>query len=383
MLIAVTEMDEVNIFACMLAKHLGVPTTVARIRNPEIVGGEREGGLTREEMGIDIIINPERAAAQEIAKMIRFPEATDIEYYAQGKVMLVSISISEQAGITNKSLNDLSLTEGCIIVGIKKSNGDFVIPGGQDIVNTADTVYLLGNTKVMREASWYLHPDRKRIHRLTIMGGGMIGRRLAGILEKDKQYRILTKIIEKNPELCEELNCILTKTIVLQGDGTEVSYLNEEEIIDADVLVAVTGDDRTNILISMLGQKLGIKKVISEVENKAYASVYEKLGLKNTVNPHMSTAAKILRLTHSESVVSLSFMKDVPAEAVEIIIPESSKINNTKVAEAGLPRGLLIGSIVRKGQVIIPHGQTLLKAKDQLVIFARPDVINTVDSIFS
>ncbi|HHX77015.1 MAG TPA: Trk system potassium transporter TrkA, partial [Firmicutes bacterium] len=120
-----------------------------------------------------------------------------------------------------------------------------------------------------------------------------------------------------------------------------------------------------------------------EIESKDYAPLYEKLGVKNIVNPYLSTAAKILRLTHSESVVSLSFMKDVSAEAMEIIIPDSSKVDNKKVSEALLPRGLLIGSIVRNGQVIIPHGNTILKARDQLVVFAYRDVIDKIETIFS
>lgn len=383
MLIAVTEIDEVNIIACMVAKNKGVPITVARVRDSESAGNGSSGGLTQEQVGIDFIISPEKAVALEISKMVHYPDAEEIEYFAKGKVMMVSITVTEKAEITNQTLKELPLPSGCIIVGIKRHNGDFIVPGGKDKVKPGDKVYLIGSVKVMREASWFLHHEELRVKRVVILGGGMIGYYLSALLESNRERSFLTKVIEKDAQRCEELNRLLSKTTVLQGDTSELSFFNKEELAEADLLVAVTGDDRTNIVASIMGQKAGSKKVVSEINKLEYADVYDAVGIENTVNPHLIAAAQILRFTRKEDVVSLSILKNEEAEAMELVLPESAKVVGKKVAEANFPKGMLIGTIVRDGQVIIPHGQTVLEGGDHLIIFVLPQVSSRLDRFFA
>ncbi len=169
MLIAATETDEVNIIACMLAKKFEVPTTVARIRNTEYTADSSPTGLTNKQMGIDLIINPEKAAASEMLKLIHFPDATQVEYFAQGLVKLIATIVSENAEITNIPLEKLKLPAGCRIVGIRKNDGKFIIPNGKDIVEANDKVYLLGNAKVILKASGLLHRKETRIRKVLIL----------------------------------------------------------------------------------------------------------------------------------------------------------------------------------------------------------------------
>ena len=372
MLIAVTGSDEVNIIACMIAKKLEVNFTVARVRDPESAGSidVDTRGLIHKQVGIDMIISPEKAVAQEIAKTINFPEAVEVEHFARGKAMMVATTVTSEARIVDQTLQELPLPKGCIVVGIKRPDGDFTLPGGKDKIQVGDKVYLIGKTDVMRKASQLLHHEHSRINRVIILGGGIIGYSLASILESDKQNSFLVKIIEKDAERVQELNRKLSRTTVLHGDGTEVSYFNEEEIAEADILVAATEDDRTNIVASIMGQKLGVHKIISELTRISYASTYETVGVEETINPHLITAAQILRFTRREDVVSLSLLKEEAAEVMEVILPDSASVVDQRIADANFPRGLLIGTIVRGDEVIVPDGDTILKAGDHLIIFA-------------
>ena len=307
-----------------------MPTTVARIRNTEYTADSSPTGLTNKQMGIDLIINPEKAAASEMLKLIYFPDATQVEYFAQGLVKLIATIVSENAEITNIPLEKLKLPAGCIIVGIRKNDGKFIIPNGKDIVEANDKVYLLGNAKVILKASGLLHRKETRIRKVLILGGGNIGFELAKLLEEDSEHSFMVKIIEKDPQQCEKLRRNLTKSFVIQGDNTNISYFLEEEIGETDALVAATGDDRTNIVAAMMGKKLGVKRIVSEIDIMDYHSVYSSLGIE-TIDPFLITASQILRYTRKEDVVSLSLLKDVGAEIIELILPEEAVVIGEKI----------------------------------------------------
>lgn len=379
--IAVTEMDEINIFACMLAKNVGVPFTVARIRNPECIGSGRGWTINTEAIGIDMVINPERAAGQEIAKMIHFPDAFDIEYYVRGKVMLTSVEVSKDREDIHRPLRDLKMPKDCIVAGIRRPDGAFRIPGGDDAVEPGDQVYLMGTREAMPRAGWFFHPDLTRIRRVVIMGGGMIGRHLAEVLAEETKG-LITKIIDKDPESCEEMSCCLKKAIVLPGDRTDLSFFNVEEIGDADVLACVTGDDQVNLIAALLGKREGVLRVICEVHDMEFTPIYRRLGLDQTVNPQRAAARKILRATKEPTAFHSTF-GGVPASVAEIRLGEHTGLAGKRIAEAGLPRGFLIGSVVREGDVIIPNGQTVLHPGDTLVVIAYTEVARDIETMLS
>lgn len=385
MLIAVTESDEVNIIACMLAKTLGVKHTVARVRNPESAGDidVDTRGLIHSQVGIDVIISPEKAVAQEIAKMIHLPDAVEVEYYAGGKVMLIAVHVSEKSEADQRQLVDLALPEGCLVTGILKPDGVFLMPDdGPGTANAGDKVYIIGKAGVMKEASRLLRGAETPVNRVIILGGGMIGFSLAAILEAEKEHSFIVKIIEKDEDRADDLNRILGRTIVLSGDGTDISYFNDEEIAEADVLVAATGDDRTNMVASVMAARLGVPKVVSEVTRVGYAPIYEAVGVTETINPHLITASRIMKFTRGEDVLSLDLLRDEVAETMELVLPESAELVGKTIAQAGFPEGLLVGTIVRGEEVIIPDGDTLLKAGDHLIVFAIPRVCHRLGSYF-
>ena len=384
MLIAVTESDETNIISCMIAKTFDVPITVARVRNPESAGSIDidTRGLTQRQVGIDHIISPEKVVSQEMAKMIHFPESEEVEHFAKGYVKLVIAKVPENAEFAGKRVGRLPLPEGCAVVGIRQQRGELLLPAEETIIEAGDFIYLLGGIKAMREAGRVLYPEKTRINRVVILGGGMTGYYLASALEQTRQHSFFTKVIEKDYKQADELNRMLGKTIIIQGDGRDLSYFNEEELSEADVLVAVTGDDRTNIIAAIMGQKLGVRKIISEVRSIEYSPIYKVAGVDNTINPHLITASQILRFTHTEDVVSFSLLRG-RAEVMERVLSKESKVVGKRISEANLPKGLIVGAILRDEKVFIPKPDSLLKEMDHLVIFSKPDVCSRLDRCFA
>lgn len=380
MLIAVTQVDEVNIIACMLAKQYDVPITVCRIRNSGYA--DDASVLTPKQLGVDIVINPERVAAMEISKMLHFPDASEVEYFNRGKVMMLGVVVGSEAGITEVPLKKLPLDNESIIVGISDIDGKFIVPGGEDVIYPGNKIYLLGSSRTLKNISSLLHHEKTMITQVTIMGGGLISLHLARLLEESKQPFDI-KLIEKSEERCEELSKELNKTLILQGDATEIAMLKEEDTHRADAVIAATGDDRSNIVVALLARQFGVKKIICEVMKPQYVPVYNALGLGSVINPRLLAAAQILRLTRREDVVALSILQDEKAEVFEIVLPEDAKVANKKIVDVNLPRGLIIGTIVRDNEVIIPGGDTVLLPEDHLIIFAIPKVSGKLDRYFA
>ena len=379
MVIAVTESDEINIIASMLAKRYGVPLTVARVRSADYAFDAAL--FTREQLGIDLMISPEKGAAYEISRMLHFPEACEIEYFSQGRVMMLSLVAGPETDIVGKPFRKLKLPPGCIAVGIGEGE-NFIIPGGEDIVKPGSPIYLLGRPQTLKDISRLLLHEQIRINRVTILGGGRIGFELARLLEKSgRSFQV--KLVERDEARCEQISRELSHTLILQGDATDLELFKEEEMGQADAVIAVSGDDRTNIITGVLAKQGGAKKVICEVVDPQFAPVYSTLGIDSVINPRLVTASQILRFTRREDLVSLSILNEERAEVLELILPDSALVAHKIVAEAGLPRGMLIGAIIRRQEVLIPGGKTRLLPGDLLIIFTLPEVSGKLERYFA
>ncbi len=379
MVIAVTEVDEVNIIVAMLAKRYGVPYTVARVRDDDYFASVM---LTREEMGVDLVINPEKAAAQEISQILHFPEASEIEYFHRGQVMMLGIKLDAETEITGKPLHKVPFPAGCIVVGITRPDESFLIPGGDDVIHPGDKIYLVGSAQVLKEASGLLYPEQGRLRRVVIQGGTMIGLLLAQRLEgSSRNFNV--SLTDTCAGRCEELSAKLSRTLVLKGDATDLAFFYEEEMNKADAMVAITGDDRTNILLAVLARHLGIKKIIAEVMDPQYVVIYHALGIHSVINPRLVAASQILRYTRAEDIVSLSILKDEKAEVMELVLHAGAKVLGKKIAKAHFPKGMLIGSIVRNNEVLVPRGDTVLMEDDHLIIFCLPEIGGQLGRFFA
>lgn len=381
MLIAVTEIDEVNMIACMIAKKYNVPVTVARVRNPEYYEGP--GVLSNKQLGIDIFINPERVASFEIAKLIQTPNVRETEYFAKGQIKMISVFIDENTKLANHSLLELPIPQNSIVAAIERKNGELIVPGGNDIILPHDKVFLLGKGEMLDEISWLLQKKDTRSTNVLILGGGKIGFQLARALESQKKNIFNVKIIEKDPDCCQSIASQLNKTLVLQGDAIDLSFLKQEDIQNTDVLVAVAGDDRTNVLASILAKQFGVKKTICEIINQDYYSLFQSLGMEHIISPRLLTAAQILKLIRKGEVLSMSLLENGKMEILEMSIPHSAKVANKKIQHADIPKGVLIGAILRNEEIIMPHGDDYLLPNDRVILFTSPDLNHHIDRLFA
>ena len=380
MVIAVTETDEINIIACMIAKRYGVPVTVARVRNADYAFDSAV--LTREQLGIDLMISPERSAAYEISRMLHFPEACEVEYFSRGRVMMLSLIAGPETDIVRKPFHKLNLPPGCIIVGINEGQGKLPIPRGEDTIKPGSRIYLLGQSRALKDISRLLLNKHTLINRVTIIGGGKIGFELARLLEESRSP-FQVNLVERDGARCERISRELSQTLILQGDGLDLDLFRQEEMEQVDAVVAVSGDDRTNGIAGVLARQAGIKKIICEVADPQFAPVYNALGLNSIINPRLITASQILRFARREDLISLSILNDERAEVLELVLSDSAPVLRKKVAEAGFPRGMLIGALIRGQEVLIPRGQTRLLPGDHLIIFTLPEISGQLERFFA
>ncbi|QGT99326.1 Trk potassium uptake system protein TrkA [Candidatus Syntrophocurvum alkaliphilum] len=377
MVVAVTEIDEVNMISCLLAKQYGVETTIARVRNPEYT--ETPHFSPEALLGIDLIINPERVTAMEIAKIIRVPEALNVDYYADNKVQLVELVVDENSPIAGTKLKFLETTHYVIVSIIRKHR--MLVPTGEDIIYAGDHIYVMAKTKEMPQVIKALGIKRKKIENITILGGGRTGWYLAHILEKQK-VPVNTKIIEKNYKKAQNIAGRLEKTLVIYGDGSDLQLLESENIGKSDLLIAVTSDDKINLLSSLIGKNLGVKKTISQIKRTDVMPLVEQVGIDIILSPRILTAGAILKYTRQGDIISVTVLGEDRAEMIELIAQPKSIAVNKPLKKLRFPNGSVVGAIVRGDSVIVPTGDSIIEPYDQLMMFTLPKSVHKVEKLF-
>ncbi len=377
LLVAVTDSDEINMISCMTAKRVGVARTIARIRDPDYV---RDLIISKEDLGIDLVINPDYAASQEIARLLTLRLPVHTEHFANGRIQMAELSVDESnTNFANKRIQDIELPKFCLIVGISR-RGEMNVPGGKDIILPNDTLYVLGNAESISKICAKFKIRRRRVQNVMIMGGGRAGFYLA---EKLINSGIKVKIIEQNMERCHELANRLDEALIIKGDGTDVDLLKREGIHETDGFVAVTGFDEENLLMALLAKQLGAKRVIAKVSRPSYAPLVERLGVDAAISPRLITISEILRFIRGGRLLSLVLLLNEQAEVLEVIAQPGSRIVGKPLQSSGLPKGVIIGAISRGDKVIIPKGGDVIQADDRLVVFALGHVVHTVEALCS
>jgi trk system potassium uptake protein TrkA len=376
--ISVTETDEVNMVACALAKQYGVPTTVARIRKPEYVQ-QREQRISLSKMGIDLVINPERMTALEIIKLLEHPEAREIEYFADGRVQMAELKIEEDFPMRGQKLYQYDSPGQFLIVAILRM-GRLIVPSGEDIIQPGDRVFILARTKdILQTEKLFLTKRLPAIEYVVILGGGLIGYYLAQELES-KKYKV--KVIEKDRRYCKECTRRLDQTLVINGDGTDIDLLIEENVCQADAFVAVTDDDKLNLLVCLIAKELGAKKTFVQIRRSDLIPLIDHTNADKVISPRMFTAGSILRLIRRGEVSSVTLLGDSNAELIELVIPVGAPVVNKTLKDIPLPKGTLVGAIMRGEQVIIPSGDDVIKVDDRLTLFTIPENVPRIGHFF-
>lgn len=376
LLIAVTDQDEANMLACMVAKRAGVARTIARVRSPEYV--KHDQALFREWMGIDLIINPEMVTALEILQILKTPAALDVEEFAGGLVRLLEIKLRPDSPYADVPLKNLRFPNNILAVGILRQDR-MIIPKGHDVLQPNDHVFFIGEHDAIIEFEKQFVNKKSKVERVLIVGAGRVGRNLAVLLEESG---LSVKVIDQDPERCDSVACLLNKGIVLHGDGTDVDLLKQEGVGEADAVVCLTNDDKLNLLVALLAKRMGAQKTFMRVSRTEYISVMEQVGVDVVLSPQLLTVGVILRFVRRGDIVSVMLFDGAKAEAMEVIIPADSPTTGKPLKNLGMPEEALVGMVVRGKQVIVPDGETILHAGDRAIIFTLPDTASEIADIF-
>jgi trk system potassium uptake protein TrkA len=385
MIIAATVSDEVNMMACMVAHTLfNVPVKIARVRDQEYSTEQWPNLFGKDGLPIDVLISPEQEVARAIMRRLHAPGAIEMIELADNAIRLVGVRLGEQCPVINTPLRQLAALFPDLniqVVGVIRDGRPFV-PSDQDQLYPRDEVYFVADTLHVPRAMAAVGLDVPESHRVIIVGGGNIGRRLARIIEEEDRD-ISAMIIERDQEQATEIAQRLARTTVLNGDAMDPDLLEEANAKRADTVIAVTDHDETNILASLLAKRYGTKQAIALVTRPAYSSLLQPLDIDVIINPRAITASTILQLIRRGRVRAVHSIGDNFGEVIDIEALESSGIVGKPLSESKLPHGAIIGAIARDGKVIVPRADTVIRAGDRVVLFATGSVIKRVERIFA
>ncbi|MBN2283616.1 MAG: Trk system potassium transporter TrkA [Deltaproteobacteria bacterium] len=380
MVVAVTDSDETNIVACLLAStQSNVPLKIARIRNPDL--NSNSALFDKSHLNIDLRINPEREAVLNAMNLMEYPGASEVIDFAGGNIKLAAFYVDPECVAVGKSLQQIKEMYGhdILIASITRKD-EPIIPSGKSVIREKDHLFFFAPSEHVRSILRFFGKNTEEPQRVFILGGGSTGLMLAEMLEKKG---VLTKIIEKDQERCDTLACTLDKAIILRGDGTSQDLLREENIKDADYFVAVTDDEEANVLGALLAKQLGAKKSICLINKIDYSNIVERVGIDGVMNPRHATIGKILHFIRKGKIISATPLRDEKAEAVEFIALETSEITNRPLKDINFPKGTIIGAVLRDNQVIIPWGETIILPGDHVILVTLRSAIPKVEKILT
>ena len=380
-LLAVTDSDETNLIACLMADIIS-PTTkkLARIRSADF--DEYHANFHEHAPHIETLINPEVEVVKTIQRLMAVPGAVDVEEFADGRVKLIGVRLDAGTPMTGVPLSKLpqeTKRQAPLIAAVLRGEA-LIIPGGNDILQPDDVVYFICESERLPAALALFNKQAEPVKHVLIIGGGRLGLRVARDLEEKS---IHTKILEKNPERCRQLAEKLDKAVILQGDGSDQSLLNEEGIREMDVVITLTDDEKTNIMTSLLAKRMGARKTITRVTSFSFFQIMSTIGIEQVVSPRLSAINTILQYIRRGKILSAVSIRGEQAEVIEAVAMETSDIVGKPLKKISLPKGVLVTVIVRNGEVIIPSGKSIINAGDRIVIFAGRKAISKIEKILA
>lgn len=365
-LLALTNSDEKNLVISALAKQLGCKQTLARVRDPEFLN---QSELLKQTFNLNYIINPDRLISYEIYDYLVNKGKNLNQFFTGTSIGMLEIPANSIEGLVgDKVLNASKYLGNMLIVSISR-RGKIIIPKSHVEIQSEDMLYLLGKKKDIPKIAAKVHKrdPETQIRKVMIMGGGKTGYYLSQLLS---DAGISVKIIEKNRERCEYLAERLDDVLVLHGDATDMSLLQEENISGMDAFVTATGYDEDNIILSLMAQQYGVKEVIAKISRGNYTMLTDKIGINSTMNTLEITTSSILRLVQKGNFVSSSFFLQGQAEILEVIAQKDMLITNRKLRDLSFPIGVLVALIYRDNVSIVPDGNTEIQENDRLIFFS-------------
>ncbi|MCZ6722054.1 MAG: Trk system potassium transporter TrkA, partial [Proteobacteria bacterium] len=385
MIIAVTFADEVNLVACQVCHSLfNVPTKIARVRHQSYLRPMWRDLFSRDHMPIDVIISPEIEVARAVIRRLQVPGAIDTIPFADGKVHVIGVHLTDDCPVLNTPLRQLTelFPDLHIVVVAVIRDDKLIVPNDKEQLLPGDDVYFVADQEHLERAMVAFGHEEKEARRMIIAGGGNIGLNLARDLEANYPG-VSLKVIEFNRERAEVVADQLSRTVVLCGDVLDREILDEANVSTSEAIIAITNDDEVNILASLLAKRYGCRKSLTLVNNMAYWPLLTKLGVDVVVSPHESTISTILQHVRRGAIHSVHSLRDGAAEIVEADALETSTIVGRPLREINLPDGIIIGTVLHDGEVIIPRGDTVIHPNDRVVVLAAAKAVKKLEQIFS
>lgn len=384
-MVAATNMDEVNMVCCLIAKKLGAKYTVARIRNPEYNSTLDE---LKREMDINMTINPENATAIEITRLLRFPSATHIETFCRGRVELMGFRLQPDDFLVGTPLRDMSsqIKKLSLLFCAVDRDGEVIIPNGFFVPKAGDKLYIIGRPTGLNQFFRVLGRYVPVVEQVLIVGGGKISMYLASLLVK---MRMKVKLIEKNEQRCRQISEQLPQVTVICGDGSDHELLDSENLANFDAFVALTDRDEDNLILSLYAAQKGVSTVVTKSNRQNYTGIARVVGLDSVVSPKLITASHILQVVRGMQASQGSVMNalyriaDGAAEAMEFLVTKSARNLGVPLKDLRLKSGILLAVIVRGSNIIIPEGNTCLSVGDSVIVVAREGMIRDLNGIYT
>ena len=385
MIIAVTYADEVNMVACQVAHSLfDVPTKIARIRQQNYLQPIWADLFLRDHMPIDVIISPEIEVARAVTRRLRVPGAFEMIPLVGDKVRLLGVRCEEDCPVVHTPLRQLTQLFpdlNIVITGLTR-DGRPIVPTADDRMLPGDEVYFVVDTEQVSRAMAAFGHEEPEARRLLICGGGNVGLFLAEEIERDYSW-VNAKIIEVNEQRAGLVASRLNRTVVIKGDVLDPEILEEAGVAETETVVAVTNDDETNILASLLAKRYGCQRAITLINKGSYESLTPSLGIDVVVSPSNITVSTILQHVRRGRIHSVHTLREGFGELIEAEALATSPLVGKPLKDVKLPPGVLIGALVRDDKVISPRGSTVIQAKDRVVLFSSSEAIRKVEKLFS
>lgn len=383
MIIAATHSDEVNMVTCQVAHSVfGVPRKVARLRSQSYLTAIYSDLYRRDHMPIDVVISPEKEVAEAALRRLSAPSAFDTQSFLGGRAQLIGIALNEDCPVINtplRQLTDLFSTLRALVVGVRRDQHLFA-PEAGDQLFAGDQIYLLCDTDDMNRTMEIFGKSTKKQERVVIVGGGNVGLAVAKELET-RTERVRAKVIEKDRRIAEVAADALERTIVLNGDGLSTELLAEAGISRADAILAVTDDDKTNILAAVRAKAAGCEMSICLVNDPTLVPLMGPLGIDAYINPRATTVSSILRHIRHGRVREVYSIGDAEAEVIEAQVLSTSPIAGQVIRDIEFPEGVLVGTVMKGDEIIKPTGATRIEEGDVIVIFAMADDVPEVERL--
>lgn len=377
--IAVNHVENDNVVAAILAKQLGVKKSIARVDNNEYLEPNNKEVFIN--MGIDYLFYPEKVAASEVINLLGHTAITEYVDFSSGKLSLVVFRLELTSPLIGRKLSGFADDETPLsyrTVAINR-DGETIIPKKDEVFIEGDVIYVIVRQSAMKEVEEFSGRGHIDVKNLMILGGSRIGIRVAAEL----QDKVNIKMVDYNADKAYRLAEILDKTLIIHEDGRNTEAMLEEGISNMDAFVAVTGRSETNILAAMLAKKMGVKRVIAEVENLNYINLAESIGIDTIINKKMITASNIFRFTMSTDVQAIKCLTGSEAEVLEFIVKPNSLATKNSIRHLDLPDDVIIGGIVRGDKVFIATGNSMIAPYDRVVVFAMPSAIAKIGRYFN